>query len=170
MANKFLHFALSLRQKYPKFDIVIKEDSKLMKFLYKACLMKYWDPSFMHYTVTTIGYKVYMPKYLIGSSTGYAVLRHEAIHIAQWEKWKLWLWFTYLFCLPFFWTARAYWEFKAYVETMKVEFEETGYVRYETVEWIADLFVGPKYVYMHTSRGKIAKKLNKHRLLIMSSN
>lgn len=165
--TNFHDLALSLLDRFPSFSVKIKEESRLMRAI--DFFIKPFAPTFMSRFTTTIGYTVYMPKDLIGTPEGYKVLRHEVVHMEDRKKHGLWFPFSYLFVLPIFWTKRAEWEFKAYVETMKVEYETTGYVRQHTIDWIASLFTSSAYFWMMPpwKKEEIHQKLEAEALKIM---
>ena len=82
---------------------------------------------------------VFMPEELIGTDEGYRVLRHELVHVRDaWRTGLLPFAFSYLFLLPAGLTLRAFWELRAYTETMRVEFEETGTIADSTLEHAGD--------------------------------
>lgn len=164
----FTNFAWQLREKYPKFSLRIKEDSKFMKVL--AWLTKPFNPDFMQNFTVANGYTIYMPKDLIGTDAGYRVLRHEAVHIADFDKWGWWMRISYFLLLPAGITMRAYWELKAYKESLRVCYEMYGKIPDYLIEYYVELFTGPKYVWMLPFPKTIRKSLLKERDRIINGN
>lgn len=166
--SKFYVFASKLKVLYPKFGVAVKENSKLMKFLF--LFIGIFNKSWMSNFTMTIGYTVYMPKALVGSDAGYRVLRHEAMHIADYHKWKILFGLSYLLLLPTVLTFRAYWEFRGYRESMVVEAEDFGYISDSTIDVITEQFTSLNYVWMCPFKSYIKGKLEKARAEIMSKH
>ena len=78
--------------------VLPKADSRLMRtcgFLLRALgnrvfVQRYW---------TTIGRTIYYPACVADPLAHPIVLEHELVHVRQWQRWGLWMWFSYL-CLP----------------------------------------------------------------------
>ena len=77
----YLDIVADITKEFPKFEVLEKQNSRLMKFVYVVTLMRFWNPYFMTAYVTTMFGKVYMPRNLIGTLTAYEVLRHELVHL-----------------------------------------------------------------------------------------
>ena len=78
----------------------------------------------------------------------YKIVRHEYIHMVQYYDHPL-LWpLSYIALLPTVLSMRAYWEFPAYVETMKAHYELGGTIDDGYVEMFLDYFTGPSYLWM----------------------
>jgi len=154
----FIELVEKIKQEFPSFEIIPKDTSKHMKFLYKFGLMKYWCPKFMDtYTTLALG-KCYMPEYLIGSYQGYKVLRHELVHLRDQKKFGLFFTISYAALLPTVLTMRAFWEFRAYCETLVVSHESHGYVPKEHLESCVQQFTGSSYLFMFPFRKTIRNK------------
>ena len=162
----FRQLALQLKHKYKKFSLVAKEDSKLMRFF--GWISHPFSPYFMTDYATTIGYTVYMPRDWIGTSNGYAVLRHEAVHVKDYHKFKWLMSISSVLLLPTILTMRAFWEYRAYVESMRAEFDLTGTIDPTTVSYIAEEFTGISYGWMFPFKKTITKLLNKKRIEILN--
>jgi hypothetical protein len=159
-----------MRAEFPDFKLVPKDESKFMKFL--AVVTKPWCPDFMTSYATAVGATVYHPRDWSDWSM-YEVLRHERIHIRDHKKWKLLYSLSYLFTLPVVVTMRAFWEFRAYCETLKVAWERRGKPRdafgnpvvYRDIEWAVSQFTGAGYLFMFpfpkTLRGAFLKASRK---------
>jgi hypothetical protein len=152
-----LHKDLSKR--FPKYKLVPKDTSLAMKILYYGSLMPLWNSAFMTRFTTVLGYTVYMPTFYIGSYEGYKILRHEAIHMEQYKRLGIWQTFLYLFALPAVWTYRAKFEFEAYVESLRVEYETTGNISEYTIDWMVGIFASPNYLWMCPFKKKMKAKL-----------
>ena len=171
MFPKFNELVFEISSKYKSFKLIKKEDSKFMKFLFKVLFMKYWNPTFMEDFTTTILARVYMPKILIGTKTGYKVLRHELIHIQDCYKTGILpFMLSYIFLLPVGFTFRAYWEYRAYCESIKVTYELNGMVSNEYVDGIVTNFTGSNYLWMCPFKNFIEKKLFGYRNNLLKSN
>ncbi len=159
MQKEFSLLVFTLSHKYWLFKLIPKETSKFMKFLYVVLLMKFWNVNFMTDYTTTILARVYMPQKIINTSMGYKVLRHEMIHIQDCYKTGFILfWFSYLFTLPTVFTMRAFWEFRAYKETLKVHKELYGFIPEITIYNIVEEFASSKYLWMCPFRTFITNK------------
>jgi hypothetical protein len=114
-----------LSSEFPKFKIVSKEDSWLMRFIgvFLRVITLGKMSSFMDKFITTIGFVVYVPSdWLVYSPIQrIIILRHERVHMRQRVKYGMVL-FTllYLLCpLPVgFAYFRAKFEMEAYAETL----------------------------------------------------
>ena len=130
-------------------SVILKEDNVWMKLLYNITLMRFWNPDFMSAYVTVMFGRVYMPAHLIGTLTGYMVLRHERIHLRDARRWPILFELSYLFFpLPILITLRAYWEYRAYCESLVAEAEIYGYARRDSIEFFVNQFVGSYYLWM----------------------
>lgn len=153
-----------LSKEFPGFKVVVKGDSKPMKFL--NFFIRLWNPDYMKRYTTVFGKTVYMPKYLIGTDTGVEILRHEAVHIRDYQKWGPIFVLTYAFLpLPVVITGRAYWEFRGYVESMRAEYEQYGTVPDYSIDFYTRQFTSASYLWMFpfpkTVRGWFVKARNK---------
>lgn len=158
MNTKYRQLESSLKSKYKRFRVFPKEKSKLMRAI--AWISKPFNKDFMSDYTTTIGYCVYMPESWIDTETGYQILRHEAIHVQDFDR-TYWLPFvlSYTLLLPIVFTFRAYWEFRGYKESMRVELEETGSISDDTIAFIASQFTSSAYGWMCPFKKFITKKL-----------
>ncbi len=150
----FAQLIADMKTETAGFKLVEKGSSKFMRAL--SWLM-FFSKGFMKDYTTTIGKTVYMPQSIIGTYTGYEVLRHERIHILDAKKWCLLMPLSYIFLLPSVVTMRAYWEFRGYSESLKVAWETAGkprnpdgspWMNPSNVEWAIRQFTGPDYLWM----------------------
>lgn len=157
--NNFYTLIRELENEFPSFQLVKKEESALMLFLYHISLMKLWNPHFMTRFITTAFGNIYMPEQLIGTEVGADVLRHERVHLRDAARWGILFYLSYLLLpLPAVFTMRAYWEYRGYCESLRCEAERYGVVYSESLHYFVDLFVGPAYLWMCPFRGYIEKK------------
>ena len=148
--------------------VLPKRRSVLMRALYRAALMPLWNPTFLDDYTTTLFFWIYMPEEVIGTEEGYRVLRHELVHVRDaWRTGLLPFALSYLFLLPAGLTLRAFGELRAYTETMRVEFEETGTIADSTLEAIAEQFTGPAYLWMLPFPRWVRRMLKKRRAEII---
>lgn len=147
-------------QEFPKFKVVAKDNSKFMRFLAK--LLWPINREFMDGYITTIGYTVYMPRDLFNTPEGTDTLRHELVHVRQYDRFKLWFMVSYLiFPLPVIFTMRAYWEYQAYKESLRATHERFGSLGDADIEWVVEQFTSSAYGWMFPFRGLLTRWLNK---------
>lgn len=160
--TRFYQLESEMKKKYRTFKIVPKGDSKLMKIIFHGLLMRFWCSGFMERYTTTIVTRVYMPLDLIGSSSGYRVLRHECVHVTDCMK-SLILPFliSYVFLLPVVFTLRSVWECRGYKETIRVAHERYGNVPKGTIDFIVSQFTGSSYLWMCPFEKFVRKRFEK---------
>lgn len=114
-----------IKSEFPKFEIIKKEDSFLMKVMdILLKIVTFWKMKlFMTQFVTTNGYKVYVPSNwpIIVDDLKVCVLRHERVHMRQIKRYThFWFTLSYLFVLPtIFAYFRKKYEQEAYEETIR---------------------------------------------------
>ncbi len=156
-------------ERYPGFRILPKERSPLMRTLYWVSLAFLWCPSFLTEYTTVLVSRVYMPEGLVGTLEGYRILRHEAVHIRDcFRVGVLPFVVSYLFVLPAICTFRAWWEYRAYLETMRVELELTGTVSAALIDWLVERFTGSEYLWMCPFPGFVRRRLEAARRRILA--
>jgi hypothetical protein len=154
-----------LKIEFPKFQLIEKENSKLMKFL--NFFIKLWNPDFMEQYTMVLGYKVYMPLVARDTLVGYEILRHEAVHMRQFKKWWLLQTISYSI-LSIGLSLRAYWEYKAYCESMKVRIELGWPVDDDYIDWVVSQFTGPAYSFMWPSKASLTAKFKAERTKLLA--
>ena len=148
-AARFDAIVDELRQEFSSFRLRPKERSLLMRAIYHGLGMRWWCPDFMSHYTTVIISVIYMPQQLIGTDEAYRTLRHERVHMRDcWRSGVLPFVLSYLLLLPVGLTLRSVWEMRGYAETMRVEFEEQGHVRDDTLAYIEQQFTGSAYFWM----------------------
>ena len=147
--DRFETIKAELEKRYRTFRLIPKEESAFMKTLYYGALMFLWCPEFMADYTTVIIARVYMPRSLIGTEAGYLTLRHERVHIEDCFRWGVLPFvLSYLFLLPTVFSLRAYWEMRAYKETLRAEMEMYGEVSDARLEQIRRQFTSSAYFWM----------------------
>jgi hypothetical protein len=149
-----------IKLKYPSFEVVDKETSKLMKFL--NVFVWLFNRRFMRdYTTTVLG-KLYMPVDLQFTEYELSILDHEEEHLRQSKMLTPVLFnFSYLFVLPAVFTFRAYFEYKAFLKTLEYKVRKHGkdYTKLTVVPWIIKQFTGPSYLFMFPFAGFLERKM-----------
>lgn len=148
----------SMKARWPAFQIVSKAKSPLSLWIGRALrLLTFGRQSrYMSEFVTTLGATVYVPVSWSDWSPAerYLILRHEAVHVAQFQRygWPL-MAMLYLFLpLPFGLAAgRAWLEWEAYAETLKATWQLRGAEAARDPSLRAHIvgrFTGPDYAWM----------------------
>lgn len=86
------NFIKYLQQYFPKFRVVSKDDSIIMKLFDR---LLFFNNDFNKFA-TTIGYTCYLPKYFIDNYDTLTVIAHEYQHAKDYDKLKLFFSITYL--------------------------------------------------------------------------
>ena len=149
---------LEVKKEFPNFEVIKKEDSKLMRILFEATLMRLWCPNFMLTYTTVFAGKAYMPEKFIGTLTGYEILRHERVHLRDAKKYPIIFELSYLLFLPTVFSMRAFWEFRAYCESLKAQNELYGYISTRNLNFYIDQFVGSSYFFMFPFKKTLRRK------------
>ena len=150
---KYSQIIAEIKKEFPNFEVIVKEDSKLMKFIYYISLMFLWNNVFMtRYTTVMFG-KVYTQKRWIGTEGLYRTLRHERVHLRDAKKFPVLFELSYLLVLPTVFSMRAFWEYRAFKETLKVLAEtQSGNVTSSQLDNIMDCFTSSHYLWMFPFR------------------
>ncbi len=137
----------------PKYTLVKKEDSKLMRFI---SVLLFWQKKvFMENYITTIGRTIYWPSTVPMQES---VLKHELQHIRDYNKWKILFSLSYLFFpLPAFWTMRAHWERKAYKISIQYWVKENPTNTDWIVGFLQQQFCTSRYLWMWPSKKAVEK-------------
>lgn len=113
--------------------MIVKKDDTFSRVLDVAVRVVTFGTqrSYLSRYVTTIGSRIYLPEGWNerDAKSRYVTLRHEAVHLAQFERWGL-VGMTVLYLLPIFplglaW-GRARIEWEAYAETFRATAEVHG--------------------------------------------
>jgi hypothetical protein len=101
---------------------------------------------------------VYLAERLFGTRTGYLILRHEAVHLADQRRVGLFPFIlSYILLLPAGPTLRALWEWRAYRETLRAYFERGAELARRRAEGILGQFTGKRYVFMWPLGGMVRR-------------
>lgn len=160
--------AADIKDAFPRFRLVAKERSRLMRALWAVTGMRWWNPRFLDAFTTTLGYAVFMPASVRADPIGgVRVLRHERVHLEQFRRHPVWFPVSYLLVLPAGVTMRARWEREAYIESMRAELDDTGAISDATLDWIERRFTGPDYLFMDVRRRRVRRKLEEARAALL---
>lgn len=113
----------------------------------------FWLPRLLHKRGRIAGLGLagtaYVARGVWGTRGGYVALRHEAAHVRDQRRFTLPLFLaTYFAVLPVGVTLRAFWEWRGYREHVRIDLEEMGWVRPETVDDIVAAFSSRGYLWM----------------------
>lgn len=78
----------------------------------------------------------------------YPTLRHEFIHLKDFQRFSIWMGVSYVLLCPAFWTMRAFWELRGYAQGMIFLMERDGAVPDRELDRLAEIFSGRAYFYM----------------------
>lgn len=165
--TEFNAIVKDIQDEFPNFKLIPKQQSKLMLAFFYLSLAFLWCPKFMTGFTSVLGTRCYMPERQIGTDVGYLILRHERVHMRDYAKWGPLFFLSYIF-LPIGPSFRAYWEFKAYKESMLVAYETVGVIPDWLLEHYAAQFTGSTYLWMFPFPKTIRKLLEKARQDILS--
>ena len=161
--ERYARYLTTLRARYPRFRLIDKADSPLCRVIDRVLkvVTAGGQSRFMTDYVTTIGGRVYLPSTWSSRPVAarYCVMRHEAVHLAQFERLGL-VGMSALYVLlplPFgFAAGRAWIEWEAYRETVIATWQVYGRQAAVCPQLRADIvrrFTGPDYGWMWL-RGK----------------
>ena len=159
-----------IAQRIPGFKVCYKDSSRFQKMIGR--LLSPINRDYMtRYTTVMFG-RVYFPSKAFCEEMGpapiYSILRHEAVHLDDMRRFPGVFQLSYLCLLPVGITARAFWEWRAYAETMRVEAELTGRISDETIEYITECFRGSDYGFMLPFPRWVRSRLMKLRCRILA--
>jgi hypothetical protein len=143
-------FEAELARTLPGFGVRYKDESRLQRLI--GVVLKPICPTYCTQYTTVMFGKVYFPsrawRERVGPKGIYATLRHEAVHLRDARRWPLIFQLSYLLCLPTVLTARAWWEWRGYRETLRVELELTGEIPDALLDFVQARFTGADYGFM----------------------
>lgn len=126
--------------------IKLKSESSLMKLI--GFISKPFNPNFMSTTWTTVFTTVFAPSSfdLNNPEKHERILKHEKIHIEDFQRYHVFYVLTYLFPPVILSYGRFHWEFKAYLPEL-VELAETHQYSsfYKRLNEIVNMLGGPMY-------------------------
>ncbi len=140
----------TLRRELPGFSIRYKDESPLQRGI--AVLVRPFNRRYLDGYTTVMFGNVYFPSRewceAVGPTALYRILRHEAVHLRDARRWPVLFHLSYLFGAPAILTARAFWEARAYAESLRVSMELDGDITDAELERIARAFTGSDYLFM----------------------
>jgi len=156
-----------IRDEFPKFKVVAKSNSKLMKAIdiFLKVITFGQMKSFMTRFITTVGYTVYVTdSWSERPQVGRVItLRHERVHMRQRKKYGAFL-FTFLYLFFPFPVGLAYFRMKfekeGYEESMRALFEEHGAAVLKipsNKQRFVDHFTTAQYFWMWPFKGAIGR-------------
>ncbi len=89
----------------------------------------------------------------------YSTLRHEFVHLKDFDRFHLLMGASYVLLLPTIWTMRSFWELRGYAQNMMVLNEGTGRVPESEVERLAEIFSSRDYGFMLWPRSRARRAL-----------
>lgn len=140
----------ALRRELPGFAVRFKDESRLQRAL--GWLLRPINRRYLTHFTTVMGGQVWFPSRAAFRATDpaaiYVTLCHEAVHLHDARRFPLLFELSYVLLLPVGVTARSYWEFRAYRESMRVWLALHGSVSDPMIEVLVAHFTGPEYFYM----------------------
>lgn len=159
-----------LRLELPRFALAYKDESRLQRAI-GVVVWPFNRTYCTHYTTVMLG-KVYFPSRAWVARRDpeslYGLLRHEAVHLRDMRRFPLIFQLSYLFALPTGLTARAFWEWRGYLETIRVHAELHGEVPDGLLDFIERRFTGPDYLYMCPFPRFVRRRLEAARTRILA--
>lgn len=160
-------FLVTLREEFPRFRVVKKEESPLSRAIDVAlrALTLGGQRSFMTRYYTVIGDTLYVPASWdhVDPLEAIITLRHERVHLRQRRRWTLpgmaLIYLVPILPLGLAW-GRARIEWEAYEETVRATWELRGEAAARSPalrRHVVDRFVGPDYGWMWPFRGQVER-------------
>ena len=151
LADRVTELERHLANELPGFRVAYKEDSRVQRLL--GAVLWPFNRRYLTAYTTVLGRTVWFPSRAwrreVGERTIYEVLRHEAVHLRDARRYPLLFELSYLTLpLPALVTARAWWELRAYRESLAVSLELDGHVQSGQIDAIVSRFVGAEYLFM----------------------
>ena len=127
--------------------------SPKIKFIEDHWLLKHMGKGWAGITLYNT---IYIRKAYAGTARGEEVIAHEKQHWRDQQRWPVFFFLTYIFVLPALLSMRAFWEWRAYKETLRVVHMQNKdgdpkhyeYMMDYTSEWVASQFCESGYVWM----------------------
>ena len=148
----------SLQERFKGFQVIEKSESRLQRVIDRLLRVITFggQSAYMSEYVTTLGTRIYTPSNWSSRPAAhrYCVMRHEAVHVAQFRRYG-WLGMGTLYLLlPLpvgFAAGRAWLEWEAYRETLIATWQVAGKEAAHSEALRADIlrrFTGPDYGWM----------------------
>lgn len=158
----------SLRAEFPRFALRYKDESRLQRLI-AALLRPFNDRYLSGYTTVMFG-QVWLPSRAFAATLGndalFRLLRHERVHLRDARRFPVLFEVSYLLP-PLGPGPRAYWEWRAYEETLRCEVELYGRIDLPWLDDLVERFAGPDYLYMWPFRRWLRRRLEALRLRLL---
>ncbi len=145
------------------FRIAYKDESSVQRTL--GALVRLWNPRYLSDYTTVLGRTVWLPSRAWRAAQSpralYLLLRHEAVHLHDMRRFPGVFQLSYALLLPAVVTLRAYWELRAYDESVRAVVELDGHVEDAYLEHIVSRFTGPDYLFMFPFPGVLRRHLRR---------
>ena len=162
----------ALQDELPRFALVYKDESPLQRWIGR--FVRPFNSHYMTQYTTVMFGRVYFPsrswRQQAGPEQIYATLRHEAVHLRDARRFPIVFQLSYLFLFPAVLTLRAVWEWRAYLETMRVHIELHGDIPDTLLAHIQGRFTGPDYLFMCPFPKLVRRKLEAARRRLRELN
>lgn len=150
-----------LADELPGLRVAYKDESRSQALV--GALLRPFNSRYMTDYTTVFGGTVWFPsrqwRGAVGPRAIYETLRHEAVHLRDMRRFWGFFHISYVLLLPAVFTFRAWWEWRAYAESLRVSLELDGRIDDSQLRFIEDRFVGPDYLYMLPFRGFLRRRL-----------
>ena len=164
-------YLAELEASYAGLRVILKSESRFCRLLDRLVRILTFggQDRFMSQYVTTLGRRIYVPDDWLESPAAYryCVMRHEAVHVRQFQRYR-WPAMIVLYCLlplPTAFSGRAWIELPAYRETLTATWQiygERAAREPELLDRIVRRFTGPDYGWMWLRGGAIRRALERH--------
>jgi hypothetical protein len=155
----------ALERELPGFAVCFKTDSRLQRAIGR--LLRPINRRYLTDYTTVMGGKAWFPSREAFAATHpeslYVTLCHEAVHLHDAARWPVLFQLSYLLLLPAGLTMRAFWEWRAYRESIRLWMALDGTVSDARIEALVNIFSGPEYLYMCLFRRWIRQALRNAR-------
>lgn len=162
--EKFNELNFNNSKEFNSYKLVDKYESKLCKFLNIITFGRFKYVSAFAFGFPGVGYRIYLPKYLWETPRGYALIRHETVHLRQHKRFTRILFLLMYLFPPTILTFRAKFELEAYKEQLHAyndlnQWYGLNYNLHKLCHEFTDLFCNSTYVWMFPFRKYIYTKL-----------
>lgn len=166
MTDRTAALEAALAAEIPGFRVIYKDESRLHQTI--AALVRPLNDRYLQDYTTVLFGTVAFPsrawRRAVGELAIYEVLRHEAVHLRDARRFPVLFELSWLLLpLPTVLTARAFWEWRGYAESMRARVEVGLPVDDAWIEFVVARFVGPDYGFMWPFPGSIRRRLRRLR-------
>lgn len=152
----FVELLAQMREHIPGVRVAFKDDpAASMPWHHRLAhaLGRLAIPDYSRRFTTVLYPVIYLPAgtrggYVRDPGQWYATLRHEYVHLRDIQRWPVLMPLSYLFVLPAGISARAWWELRAYTQSMVVSLELGHPLDDAYLERLVELFAGRSYLFM----------------------